>query len=339
MYTKIGFGGLIYMALHIISGDILKIDAEAIVIPANPRVCVGRLLDKKAYEMAGFDEMMAARRAIGEISVGKAKVTPAFALKAKYVIHAVTPPWTGGYSDEPRFLTDCFCNSLKLATEIEVKSVAFPLLGAGSNRVPVLKAKTIAEDTINGWLRSHKSQLDVYLVLVPADFELLKEHLNDDVYINHEPTFEEKRESELKKYLKEHPQKNKADFLKERVQQYINRFTLTNAEIARAILRSESTISRLKNGETNSPNRNTVISVAIYLKLSKEERSDFMYCYGYVYPQFEMEFNVEEIIKSGITDFIQINNILSERNPHWILSSDNDGIKKTSKTKAVKNKN
>lgn len=52
-----------------------------------------------------------------------------------------------------------------------------------------------------------------------------------------------------------------------------------------------------------------------------------------------MEFNVEEIIKSGITDFIQINNILSERNPHWILSSDNDGIKKTSKTKAVKNKN
>ena len=64
-----------------------------------------------------------------------------------------------------------------------------------------------------------------------------------------------------------------------------------------------------------------------------------MYCYGYVYPQFEMEFNVEEIIKSGITDFIQINNILSERNPHWILSSDNDGIKKTSKTKAVKNKN
>lgn len=319
------------MALEIISGDILKIDTEAIVIPANTKACTGRLLDKKVYVMAGYDEMMAARKAIGEIPVGKAEVTSAFSLKAKYVIHTVTPPWTGGFSEEPRLLTNCFCNSLMRATELQVKSIAFPLLCSGSNRMPILKAKTIAEDTINGWLRSHKSTLQVYLVILPDDMELLKEHHDANICTNQLSPLEKQREAKLREYLDKYPSKSNYDFLKERMRDYLRTRIVKNADLCRAISYDQSNISKLMKGQTQRPNKKAAIAMAIYMKLSEEERKDFMCCAEYSYPLEQLDFKVEELLNSGITDFQTINELLYAENPEWLLTNVKDGAIQTKK--------
>ena len=144
---------------------------DAIVIPANPPAQVGGGTESSIYEAAGVDKLLAARQKVGELQPGDVAATEAFNLPAKILIHAVSAVWSGG-GDETKILRDCYRKSLELAREKNCRSIAFPLLGTGNNRVPKEKALLAAVATIESFLSVN--EMEVYLVIFgQRTFELV----------------------------------------------------------------------------------------------------------------------------------------------------------------------
>ena len=106
------------MAFRIIRDDITRVKADAIVNTANPKPVIGGGTDTAVYEAAGKDQLLAARKVIGNIDPGDAVETPAFNLKAKYIIHTVGPIWNGGKSNEFDILKNAYKNSMELAKKL-----------------------------------------------------------------------------------------------------------------------------------------------------------------------------------------------------------------------------
>ena len=140
------------MAFRIIREDITRVKADAIVNTANPHPVIGGGTDTAIYEAAGKEQLLNARKVIGDIEPGEAIETPAFNLNAKYIIHTVTPVWRGGNNNEFDTLKNAYKNSMELAKKLHCKSIAFPLMATGSNGFPKDKALQIALSTIQEFL-------------------------------------------------------------------------------------------------------------------------------------------------------------------------------------------
>lgn len=151
------------MALQIIRNNIINVEADAIVNTANPAVGVGRGVDQAIYEAAGRDRLLKARSKIGEMSPGEAAWTPAFDLRAKYIIHTVGPAWRGGGFGERETVAKCYSNSLKLAAELGCESIAFPLIATGTYGFPKDEALRIAMSEISRFLLVN--EIEVLLVV------------------------------------------------------------------------------------------------------------------------------------------------------------------------------
>lgn len=152
------------MPLSIVRNDITKIETQAIVNTANQFVQVGPGCDTAVYHAAGYDKLLAYRKDnIGEVEEGKAFLTPGFALKAKYIIHAVCPLYIDGKHNEESLLRTCYRNSLALAKENNITSIAFPLLSTGSFAYPKEEGLRIAVDECNSFLL--KNDMDITLVV------------------------------------------------------------------------------------------------------------------------------------------------------------------------------
>ena len=119
------------MPFQIIRNDITKVKADAIVNTANPKPRVGSGTDSAIYAAAGQEQLLAARKKIGEIAPGDAAYTEAYQLDAKYIIHTVGPVWIDGAHGEREVLRSCYARSLNLAAELRCESVAFPLIASG----------------------------------------------------------------------------------------------------------------------------------------------------------------------------------------------------------------
>lgn len=153
------------MPFQIIRNDITKVEADAIVNTANPLPEVGGGTDWAIHEAAG-PELLEAREKIGEISVGESVSTPAFGLPAKYVIHTVSPAWEGGRNGEEELLRKAYDSALSLADELGCRSVAFPLMAAGTYGFPHDVALSVAIRAFTDFLLDHEMQ--IYLVLFNA---------------------------------------------------------------------------------------------------------------------------------------------------------------------------
>lgn len=310
------------MALNITVGDILDMEVDAIVISANPSPCAGGKLGKRVYEAAGETAMMEARRGIGTIKKGTSAITPGFNLRSQYVIHTVVPTWYGGYEKEAKYLTRCYWSALALASEKELNSVAFVLLGAGYNRVPVDDACKIAKDAINGWLKERNSKMQVYLVIESKNKVLMEINQPAD-----KGSLSKYHEEELQEYLRTNKGKTRADFDRELFIRYLHKYIPNNRQFARMISYHESNIGRLKNNRIKEPRKEFILSVAIGMienGFPKERRFDFITAAGRQYPEDGRDRLIEELLDKGIDSCKKINGILYEANPEWALPRKTD---------------
>ena len=159
------------MPFQIIRNDITKVKADVIVNTANPKPIIGSGTDSAIYVAAGEEKLLAERKKIGDISRGDAAATPAFDLRAKYIIHTVGPAWVDGAHGERDILRSCYAKSLELAAELEAESIAFPLIATGVSGFPKDEALNIALAEIGRFLLTH----DMKVILVVFDkkaFEL-----------------------------------------------------------------------------------------------------------------------------------------------------------------------
>lgn len=156
--------------IDIVRGDITKLDVDAIVNAANTTLLGGGGVDGAIHRAAG-PELLAECRTLGGCQPGEAKLTRGYRLPARFVIHTVGPVWTGGKRHEPQILANCYRNSLQLAVENRINTIAFPAISCGAYGYPIQEATRIAVETTREFLGKNDKIDKVLFVLWAEDID------------------------------------------------------------------------------------------------------------------------------------------------------------------------
>ena len=168
--------------IEVILGDITKIKVDAIVNAANSSLLGGGGVDGAIHKAGGpaiLEECKTIRRISGGCPVGEAVITTAGKLPASYVIHTVGPVWSGGAKKEAALLKNAYLNSLKLADEKGLHSVAFPNISTGIFAYPKEEAAKIATETVKEYLNGETDITKVTFVCFDKEnYNLYKNLIN-----------------------------------------------------------------------------------------------------------------------------------------------------------------
>lgn len=159
--------------IRLVKGDITKQDTAAIVNAANSTLMGGGGVDGAIHRAGGpriLDECRWIAASIGSLPPGGAVITSGGNLPARFVIHAVGPIWQGGGRNEARILEHAYCNSLSLAFENGIATIAFPSISTGAYRFPLDRAAHIAAATVVRFVRENPLEEVRFVLFSDEDF-------------------------------------------------------------------------------------------------------------------------------------------------------------------------
>ena len=162
--------------LKLVRGDITRLAVDAIVNAANTTLLGGGGVDGAIHRAAG-PELLAECKTLGGCRPGEAKITRGYRLPAAHVIHTVGPVWSGGTRGEPETLSNCYRNSLRLAAENGVRTIALPAISCGAYRYPIADAAQIAVESTSDFLGDKNAIAEITFVVSTDEIEAAYQRL------------------------------------------------------------------------------------------------------------------------------------------------------------------
>ena len=163
--------------ISVVEGDITRLDVDAIVNAANTRLLGGGGVDGAIHRAAG-PGLLAECRTVGGCPTGEARLTGGHGLPARHVIHTVGPVYRDGRHSEPELLRSCYVESLRLAAEARLETIAFPAISTGVYGYPKAEACDIAVTAVSEWLTAHElPRLVTFCCYGAADAQLYRARL------------------------------------------------------------------------------------------------------------------------------------------------------------------
>ena len=319
------------MPLIIVRNDITKMNTDAIVNAANETLLGGGGVDGCIHRAAG-PELLAECRALGGCRTGSARITKAYRLPCKYVIHTVGPLWNGGSHGEREQLISCYRTSLALAKEHNCESVAFPLISAGISGYPGDQALRVAVDTIGEFLLHN--DMTVYLVIFDRKayqisgklFADIAEYIDDHYVDAHTDSRRERMrrmgvvESRMLTAYEDAPMAVggldealahlDAGF-SETLLKLIDRSGKKDAEVYKKANVDRKLFSKIRNNPDYRPSKPTAIAFAIALELDLDETRDLIARAGYALSSSsKFDVIIEYFIGQKKYDIFEINEAL-----------------------------
>ena len=288
------------MPLHILQGDITKIQCDAIVNAANGSLLGGGGVDGAIHRAAG-PQLREECKLLDGCATGEVKVTYGYNLPCKYVFHAVGPIWNGGKYNEQRLLTQCYEGSLELAQAFDCETIAFPLISAGFYKYPKDQALSVAVETISKFLL--ENDMTVYLVILDKYNYHLNEYLENDVSA----------------YLQSHyidgeitpSQPTLTAPFATTLTQWMDIKGISAVECYRRANVSKQTWDNIVKDEAYQPTKTTVLAFAVALGLSLEECSRLLAACGFALSKHEkLDVIVEFFLTNGVYNIFSINKVL-----------------------------
>lgn len=327
------------MPLQIVRHDITALQVDAIVNAANNGLKMGGGVCGAIFAAAGADKLQAECDLLGGCRTGEAVITSGHDLPAQYIIHTAGPVWQGGRAGEARLLHNCYSNSLELARENGLESIAFPLISSGIYGYPKDQALQIAIDAIGGFLLQH--EMMVYLVVFDRESFVLSEKLFtaiekyiDDNYADEHLAEERHRNIEL--FEASHTREPANDYwpdeaaprfpadtsldevigrLGETFSQMLLRLIdekgMTDVETYKKANIDRKLFSKIRSNKDYNPSKNTAIAFAIALELNLDQTRDLLGKAGYALSHSnKFDVIIEYFIEAGNYNIHQINEAL-----------------------------
>ena len=320
------------MPLEIVRNDITKMSVDAIVNAANESLLGGGGVDGCIHRAAG-PELLQECRTLGGCRTGEAKITGAYRLPCRYIIHTVGPVWNGGKCGEREQLASCYRTSLALAKEHCCETVAFPLISSGIFGYPKDQALRVAVDTIGEFLLHN--DMTVYIVIFSRTayqissklFADIAEYV-DDHYVDAHTDSQRER---LRRMSVLESRTLSADAaaapmavggldsllahldagFSETLLKLIDRSGKKDAEVYKKANVDRKLFSKIRNNPDYKPSKATAIAFAIALELSLPETRDLIARAGYALsPSSKFDVIIEYFIMQRDYDIFKINEAL-----------------------------
>ena len=315
------------MPLIIVRNDITKMSVDAIVNAANESLLGGGGVDGCIHRAAG-PELLQECRTLGGCRTGEAKITGAYRLPCRYIIHTVGPVWNGGRCGEREQLASCYRTSLALAKEHGCETVAFPLISSGIFGYPKDQALRVAVDIISEFLA--ENEMTVYIVIFDRAAYQIGNKLFADIaaYIDdhYVDAHIDSRRERMRRMsvvesraltapmaasgLDEALAHLDAGF-SETLLKLIDRSGKKDAEVYRKANVDRRLFSKIRNNPDYKPSKPTAVAFAIALELSLPETRDLIARAGYALsPSSKFDVIIEYFIMQRDYDIFKINEAL-----------------------------